>query len=84
LDKKHLFEELRGKDQKSLPTIAKVMNRTYQSVKNYNNQHFQPKKRSRHGIDFTRMKCKDKFWSIKMIVIFTELNASFKGCKSFS
>jgi hypothetical protein len=34
LEEKQLFEELIGKDQKSLPAIAKVMNRTYQSVKN--------------------------------------------------
>jgi hypothetical protein len=52
LEEKELFEELRGKYHKSLPAIAKIMNRTISNVKNYNYRYFQPQNEGKSGIEF--------------------------------
>jgi hypothetical protein len=51
-EEKELFFVWRGIYQKPLSVIAKDMNRTYQSVKNYYYRHYQSQNMRKLGIDF--------------------------------
>jgi hypothetical protein len=57
LEEKELFVYLREKYQKPLSVIAKDMNRTYQSIKNYYYRHYQSpnKKKSEIEVDFSQI-----------------------------
>jgi hypothetical protein len=75
---------LRGKDQKSPPAIEKVMNRTYQSVKNHNNRDFQTKNEIKHEIEYDSNEMEKEMLEYQDDCEFYGISCTFKGCKSLS